>query len=172
MEQRVDATTGPARSHTPLDERIRANFVRIALVTLALATVHFVDHAVRGWFVIERNLPPHWNHSGWPFQPRVSPFTFSLVLVFALLLGGAILTRRRKLWAGYWLTAAVILLGVVTTVHFIPGPNTETPMVIYRSYGDNHIAGLLAVAITFAIVVALITMAAHAVWVRRRSGHW
>ena len=172
MEPRANPTTRPAPSHAPLDERIRANFIHIALTTLALATVHFADHAVRGWLVVDRKLDPHWNHSGWPFQARVSPFTFSLVLVFALLLGGAILTRRRKLWAGYWLTAAVILAGVVTMVHFVPGPSTETPTVIYRSYGDNSIAGVLAVVITFAIVVALIVMAAHAVWARRRSGRW
>jgi ABC-type spermidine/putrescine transport system permease subunit II len=81
-------------------------------------------------------------------------------------------TRRHKLWAGYWLTTAVILGAVVTTVHFIPGPRTETPTVIYRSYGDNHIAGMSAVVITFAIVAALIIMAGHAVWARRRSRRW
>jgi hypothetical protein len=160
------------RVSQPLDDRIRTNFIRIALATLALATVHFADHAVRGWIVVERNLDPGWNHSGWPFQPRVSPFTFSLILVFSLLLGGAILTRRRKVWAGYWLAAAVVLGGVVTMVHFVPGPSMETPTVIYRSYGDNSAAGVVAVAVTFAIVMALIIMAAHAVWARRRSGHW
>jgi hypothetical protein len=172
MRPRPEQTTRAAAGGSPGDARIRARFTGIALATLALAIVHFADHAVRGQLVVDHGLPRHWNHSGWPFQPRVTPFTLSLVLVVALLVGGAILTRRRKVWAGYWLATAVVLAAVVTTVHFIPGPNTETPAVIYRSYGDNRVVGVLAVANTLAIVIVLIVMAAHAFWVRRRSGHW
>jgi Zn-dependent membrane protease YugP len=68
--------------------------------------LHHVDHVVRG------------NHSGWPFQDTVTPFTFSL-LIYALLLPGLYLTWRSSLVAGYWLFTAVVLFMVVTLAHFV-----------------------------------------------------
>lgn len=149
----------------------RRRTLRIAVVVAILATVHFVDHAVRGRLVHSRNLDPLWNHSGWPFEGRFSPFTVSLAVVYGLLLIGIVLTRRGRTWAGYWLATAVVLGGVVAFVHFVPGSRTETPAVILGTY-DEPAIGIPAVLITFAIVVCLIVMAVNAVLVARRSERW
>jgi hypothetical protein len=140
-------------------------------VVVILATAHFVDHAVRGRLVHSRGLNPLWDHSGWPFESRVSPFTVSLVVVYGLLLTGIVLTRRNRAWAGYWLATSVVLTGVVVFVHFIPGSRTETPAVILASY-DEPAIGILAVVVTFAIVLCLLVMAFNAVDLARRSRRW
>jgi hypothetical protein len=141
------------------------------VVVLVLGTAHFIDHAVRGRLVHSRHLNAAWDHSGWPFESRFSPFTMSLIAVYGLLLTGIVLTRRERLRAGYWLITAVILAGIVIFVHFVPGPRTETPAVIMGSY-DQPSIGIPAVVDTFAIVAALIAMAYNAVYVARRSGRW
>ena len=153
------------------EEALRRRLVGVAAVTALLATVHFADHVVRGRLVLDRGLDPAWNHSGWPFQSRFSPFTVSLVVVYGLLLGGIVLTLRERVWAAYWLVTAVLLGGIVTQVHFGPGPNTESPSVIIDTYG-NRAAGISAVVVVVAIAAALVVMAAQAIWVRRVSGRW
>ena len=153
------------------EERLRRRLIGVAAVTAVLATVHFTDHVIRGQLVLDRGLDPAWNHSGWPFQARFSPFTISLLLVYGLLLGGILLTLRDQVWAGYWLGTALLLGAIVTQVHFGPGPNTESPSVIINTYGDRAL-GSTAVIITFAIAATLIMMAAHAIWVRQVSGRW
>jgi len=153
------------------EEALRARLIRVAAVTAILATIHFADHVIRGQLVLGRGLDPGWNHSGWPFQPRLSPFTISLVVVYGLLLGGVVLTLRERVWAGYWLVTAILLGAIVTQVHLGPGPNTESPGVIIDTYGSRAV-GIPAVIITFAIAATLIGMAAQAIWVRRVSGRW
>jgi len=153
----------------PCEERLRRRLIGVATVTAALATLHFTDHVIRGQLVLDRGLDPDWNHSGWPFQARFSPFTVSLVLVYGLLVGGIVLTLRERVWAGYWLGTAILLGGIVTQVHFGPGPNTESSSVIINTYG-NRAVGIIGVIITFAIAATLIVMAAQAIWVRRVSG--
>ena len=143
---------------------------RVAVVVTVLATVHFVDHVIRGRLVHSRGLNPAWNHSGWPFEDRFSPFTVSLVVVYGLLLTGIALTRRGRFWGGYWLATAVVLGGIVTFVHFV-GSRAETPAVILASY-DNPAAGVPAVFITFAILLSLVVMAFPAIDVARRSRRW
>jgi hypothetical protein len=154
-----------------LETRLRRRLIGVAAVTAVLATLHFTDHVIRGQLVLDRGLEPAWNHSGWPFQARFSPFTISLILVYGLLLGGILLTLREQVWAGYWLGTAILLGAIVTQVHFGPGPNTESPSVIINTYGNSAV-GITAVIITFAIAATLIVMAAHAIWVRRVSGRW
>jgi hypothetical protein len=94
-----------------------------------------------------------------------------LILVYGLLLGGIVLTVRGRVWAGYWLVTAILLGAIVTRVHFVPGPNTESPSVIIDTYGSRAV-GITAVIITFAIAASLIMMAALAIWVRRVTGRW
>ncbi len=96
----------------------RTNLRRWLLIAATAVTIfglfHHVDHVVRG------------NHSGWPFQEEVSPFTFSL-LIYALLIPGLYLTFRNRLMAGYWLFTAVVLFAVVTLAHFV-GSEREAPI--------------------------------------------
>ena len=149
----------------------RRGAIRIAGVLAILATVHFVDHAVRGRMVHSRHLNPLWYHSGWPAEGQFTPYTASLVVVYGLLLTGIVLTRRGPMRAGYWLATAVVIGGVVAYVHFIPGSRTETPAVILGSY-DEPAIGIPAVLVTFAIVACLVVMAVNAVVAARRSGRW
>ena len=81
----------------------RTRLRRWLLIAAASVTIfgffHHVDHVVRG------------NHSGWPFEQEVTPFTFSL-LIYALLLPGLYLTWRGRLMAGYGV--ALLLLASFT----------------------------------------------------------
>ena len=107
----------PRRALQPNMDRYRRSLLTVAWLTVALAVLHLADHALRGARVHSHALDPTWDHSGWPFKPDVTPYTFSLIAV-ALILGiGLIGTYRRKLWAGYWLGAAIVLGAIVTIVH-------------------------------------------------------
>lgn len=152
--------------------RDRRSLMAVGTVTAVLAGLHLVDHALRGRQVAAHGLDPAWDHSGWPAGDAVTPYTFSLVAVSVILLGGLVLTRRGTVWAGYWLGASLVLGAIVTVVHFLPTAKQESPAVIYGSWPGRPLAGAVAVAITFSIVVALVVMAVTAVRVRRRSGTW
>ena len=128
---------------------VRASLRRWLLVAATGVTIfgifHHVDHVVRG------------NHSGWPFQEAVTPFTFSL-LIYTLLLPGLYLTWWGRLMAGYWLFTASVLFMVVTLAHFV-GAEREAPIRdIYRVY-DNPVWGFLAVADLWAIFASLTVLA-------------
>jgi len=90
----------------------------------------------------------------------------------SVLLGGLLLTVRRQVWAGYWHAASILLGAIVTIVHFVPTPTQESPSVIYNSWSGRPVMGALAVAVTFAIVGALLMMGVNAVRIHRRSGRW
>jgi hypothetical protein len=165
----VNQSAPPASGKSSADRR---TLLVIGAATTALATLHLADHVLRGRQVDHAHLDPTWDHSGWPFTSSVTPFTFSLVIVLSILLGGLLLTARGKAWAGYWLGASVVLGAIVTVVHFVPTANQESPAVIYRSWPDRPVIGALAVALTFAIVGVLVLMGVNAVRVRRRSGSW
>ena len=127
----------------------RAGLRRWLLIAAASVTIfgffHHVDHVVRG------------NHSGWPFEHEVTPFTFSL-LIYALLLPGLYLTWRGRLMAGYWLFTAAVLLALVTSVHFV-GEDREAPIRdIYAVY-DSPVWGFLAL-VDFTVLVASLVMLA------------
>ena len=118
--------------------------------------LHHVDHVVRG------------NHSGWPFQDTVTPFTFSL-LIYALLLPGLYLTWRGRLMAGYWLFTAVVLLALVTSVHFV-GEDREAPIRdIYAVY-DSPVWGFLAVVDLTILITSLLVLAVVAIQALRTKG--
>jgi Zn-dependent membrane protease YugP len=130
------------------------------LVAGAAVTVfgifHYLDHVVRG------------NHSGWPFQEAVTPFTFSL-LIYALLLPGLYLTWRGRLMAGYWLLTAAVLFAVVTLAHFV-GAQREAPIRdIYAVYA-SPVRGLLALVDLAAIYASLAALSGVAIRAFRRGG--
>ena len=150
----------------------RRRFLILGWLTTILAALHLADHALRGERVHSLGLASHWDHSGWPFKAEATPYTFSLIAV-ALILGiGLWGTYRGKLWAGYCLGAAVVLGAIVTIVHFLPTANQESPVVIYGSWTGLPAVGIAAVANTFAIVIALLVMAANAILIGRRTKHW
>jgi hypothetical protein len=156
------------------EDRIRRLLLGAAVLVTVLALTHHADHVIRGELVSDHGLDVRWNHSGWPFRPSVTPFTFSLA-VYAILLPGIVLTLRRRVWAGYWIVASIVLAAVIVVVHFLPGPRTETPRVIYESYersSGRALAGALAVADVLVIVVALGALFLLAVRARRISGRW
>ncbi len=151
-------TVGMKAEVRPVRARLRRWLLIAAAGVTIFGILHHVDHVVRG------------NHSGWPFQDPVTPFTFSL-LVYALLLPGLYLTARGRLMAGYWLFTAVVALALVISVHFV-GEEREAPIRdIYGVY-DNPAAGFLTVtdlAMLIASLVVLAVIALQALRLARRS---
>jgi hypothetical protein len=135
---------------------------RWLLIFASSATVfsvlHHTDHVVRG------------NHSGWPFQVEVTPFTFSL-LIYALILPGIYLTARGRDVAGYHLFVAVTGLALLGTVHFAPTGWQESPIHgIYMVY-ESPVAGMLALMILAGLMTSVALLATTAfMTLRRRAG--
>ena len=138
---------------------VRAKLRTWLLIAAASVTIfgifHHVDHVVRG------------NHSGWPFEQEVTPFTFSL-LIYALLLPGLYLTWRGRLMAGYWLFTAAVLFALVTSVHFV-GEDREAPISdIYAVY-DSPLWGFLALVDFTVLVASLVMLAGMAIRAHRSA---
>jgi hypothetical protein len=132
---------------------VRAKLRTWLLIAAASVTIfgffHHVDHVGRG------------NHSCWPFEEELTPFTFSL-LIYPLLLPGLYLTWRGRLMAGYWLFTAAVLLALVTSVHFV-GEEREAPIGdIYAVY-DSPVVGFLALADLTVLIASLGVLAAVAI---------
>ena len=143
-------------SAQPVRPKLRTWLLVAAASVTTLGFFHHVDHVVRG------------NHSGWPFEQEVTPFTFSL-LIYALLLPGLYLTWRGRLMAGYWLLTATVLLALVTSVHFV-GKDREAPIRdIYAVY-DSPVVGLLAVADLTVLIASLVVLAGVAIRALRIKG--
>ena len=131
----------------------RARLRRWLLIAAASVTIfgffHHVDHVVRG------------NHSGWPFEEEVTPFTFSL-LIYALLVPGLYLAWRGRLMAGYWLFTAAVLITLVTSVHFV-GEDREAPIRdIYAVY-ESPVWGFLALVDFTVLMASLVVLAGVAI---------
>ena len=131
----------------------RTRLRRWLLVAAASVTIfgffHHVDHVVRG------------NHSGWPFEQEVTPFTFSL-LIYVLLVPGLYLTWRGRLMAGYWLFTAAVLIALVPSVHFV-GEDREAPIGdIYAVY-ENPLWGFLALVDFAGFIASLVVLAGVAI---------
>ena len=136
--------------------RLRRWLLIAATGTTVFAIMHHTDHVVRG------------NHSGWPFEEAVTPFTFSL-LIYALLLPGLYLTTKGRLMAGYWLFTAVVGLALVVWVHFVPTGDYEAPIEdIYAVYG-SPLAGLFALVVLTGLVSSLVALVIVAIQGRRAA---
>jgi hypothetical protein len=141
---------------------LRTSLRRWLLIFASSATVfsvlHHVDHVARV------------NHSGWPFQAEVTPFTFSL-LIYAVILPGIYLTARGRDVAGYHLFVAVAGLALLGTVHFVPTGGQESPLRdIYMDY-ERPVAGMLALMILAGLMTSVALLAITAlVALRRRTG--
>jgi hypothetical protein len=135
---------------------LRIWLLALAGCTTVFGITHHVDHVVRG------------NHSGWPFEQAITPFTFSL-LIYALLLPGLYLTTRGRLMARYWLFTAVVGLALVVWVHFIPTGDYEAPIDdIYAVYG-SPLAGLFALIVLVGLVTSLAMLAIAAIQTLRST---
>ncbi len=124
----------------------RGGYRRWLLIFASAAVVfglmHHADHVVRG------------NHSGWPFQAEVTPFTFSL-LIYALILPGIYLTARRRSIPGYHLFVAVVGLALLGFVHFVPTGDYEAPIQdIYMVY-EGPLAGKLALVVLAGLITSV-----------------
>jgi hypothetical protein len=129
----------------PVHLKLRRWLLIAATCTTVFAIMHHTDHVVRG------------NHSGWPFEEAVTPFTFSL-LIYALLLPGLYLTAKERLMARYWLFTAVVGLALVVWVHFVPTGDYEAPIEdIYAVYG-SPLAGLFALVVLTGLVSSLVAL--------------
>ncbi len=134
-------------------QTVRDGLRRLLLIFASSATVfsvlHHVDHVTRG------------NHSGWPFQAEVTPFTFSL-LIYAFILPGIYLTARGYSIAGYHLFVALSGLVLVSFVHFVPVGGHEAPIDdIYAAYGSPSV-GLFALVILAGLIASVALLAAFA----------
>lgn len=98
---------------------------KLALSTAALGLLHHADHVLR------------FDHSGWPFKPEVTPFTWSL-LVYPLIAALLALRRRPRLRVAL---AAVLFL-VPTLAHVF----LETPVDQFRTWAERPDVNLLHVA--------------------------
>lgn len=148
-------TTRRARRN---DAKLRSRMIIPAAVSTVFIAMHHIDHGLRQV------------HIGWPLTDRVNPFTFSLIL-YPLFLIGIYLTMRGRAWAGYWLGVSAFAFTLVTVVHFRPSPGAESLDQVYGPW-NNPILGSLAVAVLFALELALVWVLVAAVRVRVLSGRW
>ena len=141
MSAREDSTLG---LKTARDSSRRPLLIFASSAT-AFSVLHHADHVARG------------NHSGWPFQAEVTPFTFSL-LIYAHILPGIYLTARGRV-AGYHLFVAVAGLALLGTVHFAPTAGQESPIHdIYMVY-ESPVAGMLALMILAGLMTSVALLA-------------
>jgi len=117
-----------------------------ASAAVLFGVMHHADHVIRG------------NHSGWPFQAEVTPFTFSL-LIYALILPGIYLTARRRSIPGYHLFVAVVALALLGFVHFVPMGDYEAPIQdIYMVY-ESPLSGMLALGVLAGLITSVTALA-------------
>ena len=148
----MNATTKPQ----PIYPKLRRWLLIAATGTTVFGIMHHVDHVIRG------------NHSGWPFEEAVTPFTFSL-LIYALLLPGLFLTAKGRLMAGYWLFTAVVGLALVVWVHFVPTGDYEAPIEdIYAVY-SSPLAGQFALVVLAGLVSSLVSLVIAAILALRST---
>jgi hypothetical protein len=144
-------SAGVTDTGVPVADSVRSRNRILILATAAtiFSVLHHADHVIRG------------NHSGWPFQAEVTPFTFSL-LIYALILPGIYLTARGCSIAGYHLFVAVSGLVLISFVHFVPVGDYEAPIDdIYAAYGSPSV-GLFALVILAGLIVSVTLLATFA----------
>jgi hypothetical protein len=91
--------------------------VRPLLIGIAVfGLLHHADHVLRA------------DHSGWPFQAEVTPFTFSL-LIYPMLLADYVVRRKPWIRVGLLSAGLSFLLLVHTTV--------ETPADLYYTWSSG-----------------------------------
>ena len=123
-----------------MPRRLYALVVATTLLTLG----HHVDHVVRG------------NHSGWPFEEQLSPFTFSLA-VYPLVLVGLYLSRHGKVGPGYWAVVWGAMTLVAASVHLPLNDQSETPSAIIDPYSSPAVGWFWFLWLLVTVAAALTT---------------
>jgi 1,4-dihydroxy-2-naphthoate octaprenyltransferase len=125
---------------------------RLLLLAASVALVHHADHVLRV------------DHSGWPFTPEVSPFTFSLAIYPIFL---SVFFFRSRPWYRVAATALLLLFSVFAHAFL------ETPLDQYHTwaYGsdfpgregqhnllgrDSKFLGVCAVVVTVLLSLSLL----------------
>lgn len=125
---------------------------KLLLLAASVALLHHVDHVLRV------------DHSGWPFTPEVSPFTFSLIIYPVFL---SVFFLKSRPWYKASATALLFLFSVFAHAFL------ETPMDQYRTwaYGsdfpghegqhnllgrDSKLLGVCAVVVTALLSLTLL----------------
>jgi hypothetical protein len=119
---------------------------RLALVTTALAVLHHIDHVLRV------------DHSGWPFRPDVTPFTYSLLVYVAI---AAVLFLRR------WPRTRIAMAGVLALVPTLAHMALETPFDQYRTWAtrpDVNLPALASPTLGVVAVVLTVLLSVFAAW--------
>src|SRR4028119_640681 len=140
----------------PVGTKLRTWLLVAAAGVTIFAILHHVDHVIRG------------NHSGWPFQEAVTPFTFSL-LIYALLLPGLYASSKGRLIAGYALVTAVVGLSLVVGVHFVPTRDYEAPIEDIHAVYGGALAGSFALVVLVGLVISLAMLVVLAIWSLRSA---
>ena len=108
---------------------------KLAWITTALAALHHIDHVLRH------------DHSGWPFRPEVTPFTYSLTVYVAI----AIVLVARG-----WPRLRIALAGVLAIFPTLAHVFLETPLDQYRTWALRPETNLLQIASPFLGVTAVL----------------
>ena len=121
-------------------------------LAVVIAFIHHVDHVLRV------------DHSGWPFLPEVTPFTFSLIIYPIFL---SVFLARRKPWYRVFGTTVLFLFSVVAHAFL------ETPRDQYHTWAcssdfpghvgqhnllgqDSRLLGVIAVIVTVLLSLSLL----------------
>ena len=138
---------------------------KLLLLAAALTAVHHVDHVLRA------------DHSGWPFLPQVTPFTFSL-LVYPLFLSVYLLRTRPWYRVG---GAAVLFLFATLSHTFLETPWDQYHTWAYGSTFAGHVGehnllghdskalGVCAVVVT--VLLSLTLLAALLALIKDARGY-
>jgi hypothetical protein len=118
-------------------------FYTVVLIPFFLGFLHHIDHVVRG------------NHVGWPLNPAVTPFTFSLAVYPLALFGFCLMYVTDRTIITYWLGFFGFTSVLVTYTHtFI-----EPPRDIINPHASplvGYLALVLAIALSASLIWGLI----------------
>lgn len=95
---------------------------RLAVITTVLGVAHHVDHVLR------------YDHSGWPFKPEITPFTYSLLIYVVIALVFALRSFPR---------VRVVLAALLFLFPTVAHMRLETPADQFRTWAEAPHVNLL-----------------------------
>jgi hypothetical protein len=140
-----------AGDRTGTSDRVLYGLIALAVV---LSLGHHIDHVIRG------------NNVGWPVDPEVNAFTYSLA-IYPLIVIGLILHRAGKVGPGFWAFLSGGGALFLAVIHFAPD-SIEPPSEIVDPY-DVAAFGWLALAWLVVFVGALVFTFAYELRLRRQA---